>query len=98
MIHIEEVKLLAVRGGSYTVYVFQNLKTDGYIMCTKLPNWQVPEITLGDTGFLEYQIVKAGESYYNLALEVSEIYKYSNVYFINFILRNEVLHNNEIIL
>lgn len=98
MINIEEVELLAIREGEYTMYVFQNIETQKYIMCTRLPNWQVPEVNIGDIGFLEYQIVKAGESYYNPGTEISVLYKYSNVYFINFVLRNKILNNNEIIL
>lgn len=95
---IEEVKLLAVREGTYTVYVFQNIETKYYIMCTRLPNWQVPSITIGDIGFLEYNSVKAGETYYNPQTQKDETYNYTNVYFINFIHRTDILQNNEIIL
>ena len=95
---IELVKLLAVREGTYTVYVFQNLENREYIMCTRLPNWQVPEISIGDSGFLEYQIVTAGESYFSVAEEKMIQYFYSNVYFINFILKTDILKNDEIIL
>lgn len=98
MTDIKEVKLLAVREGHYTIYVFKNLSTNNYIMCTRLPNWQVPQVSVGDTGFLEYQTVKAGEAYFNPSLGTSEVYKYSNVYFTNFILQNNILQNNEIIL
>lgn len=98
MIKIDLVKLLAVRDGVYTTYVFQNQETSEYIMCTRLPNWQVPEISIGDIGFLEYQYVKAGESYFNPQLQTMEKYLYSNVYFINFIQNINILKNNEIIL
>ena len=32
-------KLLTKKEGLYTLYVFQDLDTGAYIMCTKLPNW-----------------------------------------------------------
>lgn len=91
-------KLLAVREGTYSTYVFQNLDDNTYIMCTRLPNWQVPEIQLGDIGFLEYQFVKSGEEYFDIATQATKYYLYSNVYFINFIQKTDILQNNEIIL
>ena len=98
MNNIVQVKLLAVREGSYTVYVFQDVISKEYIMCTRLPNWQVPDITIGDTGFLEYTEVKAGDTYFDPAEEKMNYYKYSNVYFINFIQNNEILKNKHITL
>jgi len=95
---IKLVKLLAIREGLYTVYVFKNLENDEYIMCTRLPNWQVPNIEIEDEGFLEYVTVKAGEEYFDPSTETFIKYKYSNIYFINFILKTNVLKNNEIIL
>jgi hypothetical protein len=94
---IKEVKLLAVRDGLYTVYVFQTLDTKEYIMCTKLPNWKVPEISIGDEGFLQYQIVQAGEEYFNVETQNMVKYNYSNIYFNNFILRTENINNDKII-
>jgi len=96
--NIKEVKLLAIREGVYTCYVFQILNKDEYIMCTKLPNWQVPTINIGDIGYLDYQIVKAGDEYFDPKTEKHMTYLYSNIYFINFIHKNEILNNNEIIL
>ena len=98
MNNVEEVRLLAVREGTYTMYVFQNIHTNQYIMCTRLPNWQVPEINLQEVGFLEYQKVKAGETYYDPKLEVTTKYNYSNIYFHNFVRKSDILKNNEIIL
>lgn len=95
---IEEVKLVAVRESAYTVYVFQNTSTKKYIMCTRLPNWQVPSISPGDEGFLKYSIVQAGESYFNVKDNTTSKFLYSNVYFNNFILKTEILKNNELIL
>ena len=94
----EHVKLIASREGLYTVYVFKNLDSKEYIMCTKLPNWNSPTIFIGDEGFLTYQVVKAGESYYDPNLESDQKYRYSNVYFTDFIIDNKSVHKNEIIL
>lgn len=87
---IEEVELVAIRESYYTMYVFKKLKEDGYIMCTRLPNWQTPNISIGDKGFLSYQIVKAGESYYNPETEQTHKYQYSNIYYKNFVNKSEV--------
>lgn len=95
---IEEVKLVANKDDRYTMYVFQNLETKKYIMCTRMPNWQVPDVQPGSIGFLKYAIVQAGEDYYNPQSGETSKFKYSNVYFVNFILKAEILHNNEIIL
>lgn len=92
------VQLLAIRDGTYLMYVFQNLDTQAYIMCTRLPNWQVPEIQIGDAGFLEYQYVEAGQEYFDIAQEKMVKYLYTNVYFINFVQKTDILKNQEIIL
>lgn len=94
---IKTVQLLAIRSNVYTTYVFKVLKGNEYVMCTRLPNWQVPEINVGDVGFLQYQIVKAGDIY--VTPEGQTItYKYSNVYFINFVLNTDAIIKTEVIL
>ena len=90
-------KLIASKLDFYTVYVFQNLDTHEYVMCTKLPNWQTPLINIGDIGFVEIQIVKAGDEYFNLETQATAKYQYSNIYFINFILEQNII-NNQLIL
>jgi hypothetical protein len=90
-------KLLAIREGTYTMYVFKNLENGEYLMCTRVPNWNSPEVSIGEEGFLKIEIVKAGEEYYNPATGVSTKYLYSNVYFKNFILKSDII-NSEIIL
>lgn len=95
---VSEVQLLAKKEGTYTVYVFRNLETNELIMCTKLPNWNIQEVNINDIGFLDYRQVKAGEEYYNIDTEKFTPYLYSNVYLNNFILKNEILNNKEIIL
>ena len=95
--YIKKVKLIAVRDGNYTVYVFQDVETFEYIMCTRLPNWKIPDIELGVEGFLQYQIVNAGDEYIT-PLGEKIYYKYSNSYFINFVNNLNVIKNNEITL
>lgn len=91
-------KLIAIRQSTYTMYVFQNLDNGEYIMCTRLPNWQVPDIDIGVEGFLNYQIVKAGEQYFDPISETNVCYKYSNIYFINFINKDEGITSKSIII
>ena len=93
--YVEEVELVAIRNGDYTMYVFRKLKNSEYIMCTRLPNWQTPNVDIGDRGFLQFQIVKAGDNYYDLAREEHITYKYSNVYFINFVNSSDMIKKNK---
>lgn len=94
---IKEVELIATRDSTYTIYVFKILDTNEYIFCTRLPNWNVPEISVGEKGFLQYQIVNAGDSYINTESGEEIHYRYPNVYFINFVNRS-IVKNEEIIL
>lgn len=94
---IIEAKLCALRESMYTIYVFQDIKSEEYIMCTRLPNWNVPNIDIGDIGFLQYQMVKAGDEYYNPFTGEKCRFNYSNIYFNNFILKSDV-KQQEIIL
>lgn len=91
-------KLVAAKHGHYTVYVFKNLEDSTYIMCTKLPNWNAPEINVGDEGYLKYEEVMAGQEYFNSLMQSQEKYNYSNVYFHSFILSGKESKNQEIIL
>ena len=90
-------QLIAVRAGTYTVYVFVDNKTEEYIMCTRMPNWQVPDLTLGDEGFLKYKTVSAGESYYEPSTGTTLYYLYSNIYFLNFVKKQEITNSNIIL-
>lgn len=95
---VEEVKLLAIKEGHYTMYVFRNMNTKALIMCTRPPNWQADDISIGEEGFLKYEAVQAGEVYYNPTTDTNITYRYSNVYFTNFIRRSEITEENNIIL
>lgn len=94
---IVSAKLLAVKEGSYTVYVFKNLDTNAYIMCTRLPNWQTSNLEIGNEGFLKYAEVVAGEKYFNPATNTEHVYNYSNVYFENFIQKSDIVNSNIIL-
>lgn len=96
--HTIQAKLITIKEGYYTQYVFKNIDTNEYVLCTRVPNWQVPEVYLGNTGFLEYHEVKAGEEYFDPAQQKMLHYNYSNIYFINFILKSDIIQENEIIL
>lgn len=74
----------------YTTYVFQNLDEPcpfghKYCMMVKLPNWNQGEIDIGDVGFVSYDEVNAGDTWYNPDTGEKVPYKYTNVYFIKFV-------------
>ena len=92
-----KAQLLAYRSGNYTTYVFQNLDEGEYIMCTKLPNWDTPNIDIDEIGYLKYRIVRAGEKYYNSEINMIDKYKYDAIYFDNFV-KDSNIKNKEIIL
>ena len=94
---IKFVKLVAVKEGLYSMYVFKDLDTSKYIMCTKLPNWNMPNIAIGEEGFIKYQEVMAGQEYYNPSSEQTEKYKYSNLYLISYINKSEISGSNIIL-
>lgn len=77
-------ELLAQKLGQYTIYVFKT-SDNKLIMCTKLPNWGFYDIKIGDVGFLTYNVIIAGETYYDSNTGETKKYKYSNIYFKDFI-------------
>lgn len=82
---IIKAKLLAKKTGIYSVYVFKNLDTSEYVMCTKLPNWDFGDINIGEEGFLTFENAIAGEKYFNPKSQTFGIYNYTKTYFKNFI-------------
>lgn len=86
-------QLLAMREGTYTLYVFKDLDDEKYIMCTKCPNWQSFNIEIFQEGFLTYKYVIAGhDSWLNRATGNFESYQYTANYFLNFIPTNSVVN------
>lgn len=82
-------QLVAKKDGIYTTYVFKLIDSEGYIMCTKLPNWDCPDIPINSIGFLMYEETIAGDKYYDPATESYSTYKYTNVYFKDFLEDNK---------
>jgi len=95
MEEIKYVELMAKKDDTYSLYVFKDLNTNAFIMCTVLPNWQIVDITVGAKGFLKYQAVKAGEKYYEPNTSTYVNYRYTNQYFINFIKEGDKQTNQE---
>lgn len=73
--------------GGYIVYVFEDTKTLDLNMVTRLPRWDCPFLKVGDTGFLQFQEVIAGEStWYDRTTGQRVAYRYDADYLLNFIL------------
>lgn len=72
--------------GGYTKYVFQNLETGEYVLCTKFPNWETPPIKLFAVGYLKYKEIIAGkETWYDPISNTFIPYKYDTDQFIDFV-------------
>lgn len=82
-------KLLARKSGLFTMLVFKNMETKEYIMCTVLSNWDIGHIPIDTEGFLTYEFAQAGDSYYSASTGVFTTYKYSQIYFKNFVPNNK---------
>lgn len=94
MEEVAQVKLLAIRHGAYSMYVFKDLINNNLIMGTMLPNWEIPNIQIGEIGFLKYQKVKAGEQYYNPTTEEIHTYRYTNLYILNFVKETDAIEKS----
>lgn len=87
----------------YTVYVFKNLDpnvpfTHKYIMCVRPPNWESKNIELKDIGFLTYKKVQAGiDNWYDFSENRFIPYRYTNIYFIKFVLQQDNCNKDIII-
>ena len=77
-------KLVAVNHSIYTNYVFYNEEENEYLLCTKVPNWNTPEIELNTSGYVSYEEATPGDTYVTPTGEIG-IYRYSKLYFKNFI-------------
>lgn len=78
---------MSFRKGDYKVYVFKDLDTEMYHMITELPNWQLPEMNIGDEGFITYIIVIGGVTRWYDFRNTGELlkHKYSGLYFVDFV-------------
>lgn len=64
-------------------------------MCTKLPNWDISDIEIGDKGYVTTMSYVAGEKYYDRNSDSQHTIKFTNVYLKDFI---KVEQKKEIIL
>lgn len=94
---ILKVILIAKREDVYSLYVFRDLCNNELMMCTKLPNWIIPYIEIGDVGYAKIQKVIAGEKYFDVSNEIEATYKYSNIYLLNYVKESDVINSNIII-
>lgn len=83
-------EVVAVRSSQYTMYVFKNLDEKDnsllrYITVTQPPNWNIPLLSIGTTGYVECEYVNAGESYYQVSTGETQTYNYTVCYLLNFI-------------
>lgn len=70
----------------YVIYVFRNLIEGDYHMVTKLPNWELPFIRIGDKGFMQYMEAVAGEDTWYDSVKGKNIpYRYDGSYMVNFV-------------
>lgn len=86
-IHAE---LVTYRHGcwGYITYIFKNLdcQDSDYISCVRFPNWDCPELRIGDKGFLKFRAVIAGDSrWYDYRDNKYVPYKYSGIHFLDFV-------------
>jgi len=89
MEHTVKCKLVAKQSDTYSKYVFQLDNSTDYILCTRLPNWEGSDLKIGDSGFLTYDIVRAGEEYYDVNSKCYKQYLYDKIYFKSFINLNK---------
>lgn len=86
-------EIVAVKNVQYPLYVFKNLDEPQnsllrYFTVTKLPNWCICNLDIGDVGYVECEYVNAGDTY--ISREGSlETYNYTNCYLLNFIKKEE---------
>ena len=91
-------KLVAKQDGVYKNYVFQNLDQAPnsifkYITVTECPNWQCKaNLKIGDVGYMEYEYVEAGDTYFQRQSQEYNQYNFTTNYFINFIEKKEEIN------
>lgn len=87
-----KVKVLScISDCGYKTYAFQDLDFKGfgggkkYYTATLLPNWNIPNINIGDIGYIQIIIIKAGEEWYNKYEDKYVKFKYDGIYINKFI-------------
>ena len=74
----------------YHTLVFKILEDNcpfghNYCMCTVFPNWQSKMPEIGEIGYLDYDEVSAGDTYYNRDTDSIMKYNFSNLIFKKFV-------------
>lgn len=93
-------QVVATQPGQYTLYVFKNLDEKEnsilrYFTVTQPPNWDVPSLSIGDTGYVECDYVNAGDTYYQVSTGETQTYNYTVCYLLNFIEKQPTITTKE---
>ena len=86
----------------YKTIVVKNLDDSSfgklYFMLVIFPNWQstIPEI--GETGFLTYDFVSAGDTYFDRMTDSFKKYNFTNLVFIKFVKEQDTFYLKDIII
>lgn len=93
-------EVVATQPGQYTLYVFKNLDEKEsslfrYFTVTQPPNWDIPSLSIGDTGYVECDYVNAGDSYYQVSTGEMQTYNYTVCYLLNFIEKQSTITTKE---
>lgn len=83
----------------YTTYVFKCLENNipfghHYCMMTRCQNWNHRDIDVGEIGYVEYEEVKAGDTWFNPQTNTYVPYNYTNIYFIKFVKEKDNSHKD----
>jgi len=88
--------------GGYVNYIFQNLENTSwdnkYFMCVRYPNWDHRDLSIGDEGYLTMTLVEAGTEYYEPKSGERRIYNYTHNRFDKFILIQDRITDNKIVM
>lgn len=93
-------QVVATQPGQYKMVIFKNLdESDNsllrYFTVTQLPNWNVENLEIGDTGYVECDYVNAGDKYYQVSTQEMQTYNYTVCYLLNFIKQKPKLTNKD---
>lgn len=92
-----KARLKACRKSEYTAYVFEDLTNIGeFVLCTLLPNWEHGEVEVGQEGFLAFKKVVAGETWLCPKTLSRLTYKYSAIYFDDFVPLTHIVDGNRV--
>lgn len=83
----------------YITYVFKNLEDctelSKYVMMVRFPNWDAKPLKLGDTGYVQFEEIRAGiDKWFDGKQMVP--YNYNTVQFIKFVYKPEDTENQYI--